>query len=310
MLKTQTLWSKLFKATPADAGPRPLKFAADPAKAWALFGEHMLNEQHGLPVSVQRLDSVQAQAAATYEPDGTVTHALQTALEVACVDYRHPYVALFRERSAALARELDRHPEHWGQRWRDGSGQRGHYLEGKALAQAWQGEDELDGDLLRQAADEMFRVTADQWHGHEQMQQSLYLNGVQCLLLAGAADEAAARLKTRRRFGRTQRYFDWMRDIVATPAGERLRRFDVLFDLARHPRFSPLEGESAQRIEELSQGVPAEFTEICKQWSYFGDSCMDLRLALLRWCWVQGRSSRGCWPQVIAQISRPGDRPA
>jgi hypothetical protein len=305
----KALWSKLFKATPAEAGMRPLKFAADPAKAWALFGEHMLNEQHGLPVSAERLDSVQAEAAATYSPDGTVTHALQTALQVACVDYRHPCVALFRERSAALVHELDRHPEHWGQRWRGGSGQHGHYLEAKALVQAWHGDDECDRDLLRQAADDMFRVTASQWHGHEQMQQSLYVEGVQCLLLAGAADEVSARLKTRRRFGRTQRYFEWMRDAVAAPADERLRRFDALFDLARHPRFSPLEGASAQRIEELSQGVPAEFTESRKQWSYFEDPCMDLRLALLRWCWVQRRSLRGCWQQAIEQISRPGDRP-
>jgi hypothetical protein len=303
------MWQRLLAKLVGrpSAALRPLGFAADPARAWAVYGEHLLDEHDGLPVVVARLRPVQAEVALTHLPEHTVEDELRTAFDVACVDPNHPYVRLFLDRSVALAAEVDRHADRWDERWRTGSGQRAGFLVAKALTEAWQRDDDLDASLLSRAAEEAFRVTGSQWHGHEWMQQSLYFEAVQCLLLAGAAEEARAALKTRKRFGATRRYFEWMQQITepGLDQPQRIARFDELFDLVRHPRFSPLGGERAQRIEELSRGVPSSFTQARLQWQFSADPCLRLRLAALRWRWAQGSSARGSWRQVIGQVSAP-----
>jgi hypothetical protein len=298
--------AKLFATRRDDTLPEPIEFAADPARAWALFGEHLLNRHHGLPVVVPQLDTVESAVAATHMPEGSVSDALRTALDLSCVDYHHPYRATYGDRAVALAAEVDRHAARWVERWRTGSGQYGRFLATQACACAWQQDGELNHDAMRRAAAEMFRATDEPWPGHEWMQQSLYIEAVQCLLLAGADDEAQTRLRARRRFGATKRYVEWMRSVVSAAASDRLAAFDELFNLARHPRFLALGGYTDRQFEERARGLPADFAAACSQWTYDDPGDLRLRLALLRWCWVQGRPLRGNWRPMIGQISAPG----
>jgi hypothetical protein len=300
------LVDKLFGTRRNETVQQPIEFAPDPVRAWRLFGEHMLNRHHGLPAVVPTLDALERAIAATGMPEGTVEDALRTAIDLSCVDYQHPYRVLYGDRAVALAAEVDRRADRWGGRWKTDSGEYGRFLVTQACARAWQQDAELDSDALRRAAEEMFRVTVEHWPGHEWMRQSLYLEAVQCLLLAGAVDEAQARLRTRRRFGATRRYFEWMCGVVSAADDERLACFDELFDRARHPRFIPLGGCTERQVEERSQGLPADFKAACRQWCYFDHGGLCLRLALLRWRWVRGRPLQGNWHPMIGQISAPG----
>jgi hypothetical protein len=136
---------------------------------------------------------------------------------------------------------------------------------------------------LRSAAGDLSRnaIAIGYWEAPEQSQ---YLRASQLLLIAGDIDAAAELMNVRKRFSAIARYYHWYNEWLTH--GMSREAFDEFFDVVRAPDWvSERDKRNGIQLEEVS-GV------------------FKLRLALLRWLYIERKPLAGYWRAAIAAIGR------
>ncbi len=252
-------------------------------------------------------------------PASTVESTLEYALETACGDYDHEYVQLFRSwclEGICLAEHDPRWAEDFEPAFQSWStslmSTHGQFLYIQALASAWDQNgplnDDTHGSLLKTAADEILQGLKLDHDGHwDETEQCLHMQAIQCYLLAGDVAAARKHFSQRRQFRRTQWYFNWFCAFLEalgdkapdSPASEQARQqFDAFFDVIRDPRslfpFVDESGTPRQAFDNDPNG-----RNLFENFPLF-----SLRLALLRWTYIEAKPIAGHWQEIIAQICR------
>jgi hypothetical protein len=267
--------------------------------AWEDRTARLLDPNDGLPVVVHRLDNggLEADWERTFSPASAIEDLLNDATEVAIGNFEHAYVRQLLAWCVHLGRKADHDPR-WQTTWSRGlvELQRGRAFSDAALAEAWLSNAAPDRNRLGRAGAEIARGAMAHKGYWAEPEQSDYLQGVQCVLIAGDIAAARSLLRVRRSFTRVQAYFDWFSTFVdripeaqadASPSVESQQQFDAFFDVARDPLWAPpLHGNNA--------GLNVGGNRIH----------LRLRLALLRWRYIECRDITGYWPEIIAQIGR------
>jgi hypothetical protein len=183
------------------------------------------------------------------DPGSFAETYLGFAVEVLCGDLKHPYAETFLQYAGEITSsaldETDRwlptgdwgNPEGWPGRVR------GTLLRAKEFTGALKLNAEPNPAALVEIAQLLLSESREGasklW---TEVEQSIYLSGVELLLIAGNISAAREALKWRKSFNLTRSYHDWLKsatmaipDEEASVDPERLIHFDGLFDHVRDP---------------------------------------------------------------------------
>lgn len=201
-----------------------------------------------------------------WDPGDLVESYFGLAVEVLCGDLQHPYASKFLEYAHEVAEraigEVHRwlptgdwgNPEGWPGRVR------ATLLRAKAFTDALASNSEPSSALVVEAAQLMLQECREArgpklW---TEVEQSIFLSGIQLLLIAGEIDAAKEAFRSRKSFNRTRSYHQWLKafvDMLGRKDGpiqpELQLHFDTFFDDVRNPRWaSPRSKESGYIVEE------------------------------------------------------------
>ncbi len=226
-------------------------------------------------------------------PTDTLVHDLA---RVACADYDHEYRKLFLRWAVETAdKALADHRWNRPRYPRNPSAAHGRLLCHAALVRAWAVDADVDASLLTQGADEIADELGAMRRWIGEADESDWLLAAQFKLIAGDIEGAHALIHVRRRsFSRTRMYFDWTKaviDLLHKPSPDGRQRlfhtFDGLFDVVRDPAW-----RIAVRPEPPGEALIDTAAKL------------RLRMALIRWRYVERQPLAGHWRKVIAQITR------
>lgn len=215
---------------------------------------------------------------------------LLNGLQVAIADYDHPLVRHCLARAIEVA-EAGEQDSRWTTVW---SATRtinhGAFTSAAALARAWAANAQPDPEQLIIASNEILVGAQQDRPTWTELAQSEYLHGIQLLLINQDVRDAADSLATGKDFSRVARYWEWQSRFVTQvlssnvdDAATTRSHFDRYFDRIRTPQFQPPPNDPYGK-NILDIGL------------------MRLRLALLRWIYIERKPVAGNWRHIIGQI--------
>lgn len=222
-------------------------------------------------------------------PTGRAEDQTRYAVQIAAADYDNPLVKICLQRALEVvdAAESDIRWDTW---WRASKRvEHGRLLAVSAIARAWLSDEGLDETSCKRSAEELFSGALEERPAWSEMAQSEYLLGIQMLLMAGELEEARDRLTLEKEFRSVQQYFDWHARLLELVGNkhediENLRaHFDPYFDLLRDPLYqSPINDTQGRNVVGIAH--------------------VRLRLALIRWIYIERKPIAGNWRHIIGQI--------
>lgn len=253
---------------------------------WSRATQRSLDQKDGIPAAIRRMQALADWNTLRGAPSGRAEDELRHALQIAASEYDHPLVGACLSRALEIisAGEKD---DRWSTWWSAARNvEHGRFVSVGELARAWTQDRELDGPLLSQANSEILKGAIEERPSWSELAQCEYVDAVQMLILSGDLEAARCRLKIGKRFTRVQRYYDWnlrLLDLLpsATPT-DVSAHLDPFFDEVRHPEFPPRERHEGTIV--------------------FGVPFLRLRLALIRWIYIERQPVAGNWRHIIGQI--------
>jgi hypothetical protein len=256
--------------------------------AWLRRTEEQLNPRDGIPASVKHHAPLANWEKLRMPPDGRAERQLYLALYVAPVHYDHPLVRICLQRCMEVVGAAE-HDDRWDTWWSNNRiGSYGRLRAVKTFASAWLSDGELDLESLNTASEEERFGALHERPVWTELPQCEYLDGAQLLLITGNLQRAREALNIKKKFLRVRQYYEWtvrFLDLVDRPEPDRdalIDHLDPYFDLVRDPYFNGETGEEGG--------------------SHFSLPLLRLRLALMRWIYIERQPIAGNWRHVIEQI--------
>jgi hypothetical protein len=257
--------------------------------SWLIHTQRVLDPRDGIPRVVKQRGALSDWPALRSAPSGRAEDELSFSLQIAPAQYDHPLVdtCLRRVLEVIDAGANDERWETWWSIARDV--EHGRFVSTGEFARAWLNNSSLNDSLLVSASAEVLRGALQERPNWTELAQCEYVDGVQLLIVAGQLEQATEKLQIRRRFGRVERYYNWnvrlLEILLDHPLGSEALRahLEPYFDHVRDPTFH------VQTIDGDGDIV-------------FGVELLRLRLALIRWIYIERQPVAGNWRHIIGQI--------
>lgn len=252
---------------------------------WRRVLEQELHPTEGIPAVVRKRAALSNWDQLRSAPSGRVERELLYALQIAAGDYDHPLTlqCLQRANEVFAAGEEDPRWNTWWSATRNV--EHGRFLSSGELAKAWLEDREPNRAKLETASAELMAGAVSERPGWPALAQSEYLHGIELLLICGNLEQAKEKLNAPYPFGLVARYFAWIRDLATRftdpDSSDAQAFFDSYFDRIRNPLFRS-GSEAGEDIYGLAQ--------------------LRLRLALIRWIYIERKPTAGNWRHIIGQI--------
>ena len=256
-------------------------------EAWARITEESLNERDGIPAVVKHHPALENWSTLRGAPSGRASDELRYALKIAISAYDHQLVGVCLQRTLEIVSAGEQDPR-WDTWWAaSGKVERGKLLVTGELAHAWLNDADLNSDNLAYAGRDTSEGALQRpiW---SELAQSEYLHGIQALVVSGALESANELLRGARKFTSVQSHYDWNSRLVGlllehSSESTLQDHFDPYFDQVRDPTIST---QSAIHKQDRQLGIPL----------------LRLRLALIRWIYIERQPVAGNWRHIIGQI--------
>lgn len=254
---------------------------------WLELHKHNLHPCEGIPAAVRNHGPLDDWETLRSPPTARLEDELRLAVMVAAAEYDHPLVktCLGRACEIVAAGEQD---ERWNSLWRHTKHvDHGKFRSAATLLYAWHRDVEPDGRELLAAATEIQKGALEDRPVWTEIAQSEHLHGTELALIADEL-KLLAGLQTPKTFDRVHEYYAWLLRFIelaekqATPATLQAY-FDGYFDVIRAPFFRPPINDSS------GKNLP-------------GLPLLRLRLALIRWIYIERQPVAGNWRHIIGQI--------
>ncbi len=245
-----------------------------------------LDPEEGIPAAISRRDALSNWEKIRSVPASLIEAELQYALYAATADYDDPLTVRYLERAVSVYRAGEGDPR-WGTLWAATYNvEHGRFTSCGELAAAWLEDRTPNISRLRTAAVNLLAGSRAERPVWSEMAQSEYLHGIELLLIIGDIATAIDKLKVRVRFASTSRYHSCLLHISQLLADSDHTRveaiFDPYFDRIRSPFFYQRADRRDENIADVEQ--------------------LRLRLALLRWIYIERQPIAGNWRRIIEQI--------
>jgi hypothetical protein len=255
-------------------------------REWQQVLARELDPDHGIPAVINKQKPLDGWDKVRSIPSSVVEVELECALQIAAADYDNPLTSVCTHRAAEVFRAGEEDPR-WNTWWaRVRHVERGRFISSGELAAAWVEDREPDFSKLRQAAADLILGSRSERPTWADLEQSEYLHGVELMLITGDFDNAQEHLDVRYSFKYVVRHHAWLSRIAQALSrsdyADIQDNFDPYFDRIRSPFFY----DRADKQEESLYAVPA----------------LRLRLALLRWLYIERQPIAGNWRYIIEQI--------
>jgi len=256
---------------------------------WAKNLQRELDPSDGIPAVIKRRGALSCWEQLRSAPSGRAEDELSYALQIAPAEYEHPLVETCLKRSLQII-HAGAQDERWHTWWsvaRDTD--HGRFWSTGEFARAWLDDSDLNTTVLISASTEILRGAIEERPVWTELAQCEYIDGVQLLIIAGEPSEAAVKLKIRKRFNRVQRYYDWnveLLNLLNSNLDDREQlsnHLDPYFDEIRNPAFHV---RPTEKDGDIVFGIPL----------------LRLRLALIRWIYIERQPVAGNWRHIIGQI--------
>jgi hypothetical protein len=255
---------------------------------WLTLHKRNLDPREGIPAAVKNHAPLEDWDKLRSPPTARLEDELRLASTIAAAEYDHALVATCLQRAFAIA-VAGAEDDRWGSLWK--STQRinhAKFLSAATLVKAWLTDNELDQASLVSAAREIHTGALTDRPTWSELAQSEHIHGTQLLLMARDIEAACAKVVAPKSFDRVQRYFSWFSkflNLVEADSDPHLIRthFDSFFDVVRDPF-----------IEVPTNDVHGN--------NLPGLALIRLRLALIRWIYIERQPVAGNWRHIIGQI--------
>jgi hypothetical protein len=252
---------------------------------WRSWHERNIDPKEGLPSCMPSYREALADYDAGFSPDAYSSDRLSDAVFLGAADYDHALLGELLELAIAVGRRIETDAARWSGIWNTGHRAlyRGNLSSTIALAAAWRDDATPTAERLRAAADDLAKnaIGIGFWGAPEQSQ---YLRASQLLLIAGDVDAAKELMNRRKRFDAVSRYHRWYMEWLTNGMSRDI--FDSLFDIVRAPEW----------VSERNRRDGIQLEEV--------PGLLKLRLAVIRWTWVENQLIAGHWRDAIAQLAR------
>ena len=210
------------------------------------------------------------------------------ALALAPSDFGHPVVRSFLDRCLAVvsAAEVD---ERWNSTWKAWKkGSLAALVATKVIANAWAHDSDMDMATVSRAGCELAEAACERRLGWSELAQSTYIRAVQLTMIVNPL-AAQTMLGLERDFDRVRTYWLWHVELerlllADATSPSLLNHFDPYFDHLRDPLFQSPRNDS--RGNNIMDNI----------------ALVRLRLALIRWIYIERQPIAGNWRNIIAQI--------
>ena len=258
------------------------------SERWRVSATRDLDPREGLP-AVLRMDVLDGWNDLKQPPDGRVQDQLMFALAIAPFRFDHPHVTECLQRCLRTA-DAAAHDGRWSTMWSTSrSLAEGVVLASRAIAAAWLQGGTIDLAALSRAGQSIVHGASAELPVWSELAQSQHLHAVQLALIASDVSSAGILLRSSKSFTRVQSYFQWHVELLhrielaRDPTGLRAH-MDEYFDRLRDPGFR------ARRNDASGNNLLDNI------------ALVRLRLALIRWIYIERQPIAGNWRNIIAQI--------
>ncbi len=259
------------------------------ASRWIESLQKQLDQNQGIPAVIKRRLALSDWEKLRSPPSGRAEDELSFALDIAPGKYDHPLVDTCLKRCLQVI-DAGAGDERWSTWWSlVRAVEHGRFTSTGQFARAWTDDSDLDASLLASAAAEVLHGVLTDRPVWTELAQCEYVDGVQLLILAGELKRAAEKLQIRKKFNRVEHYHTWnvrLLELLERSANNENAlkdHFDPYFDKIRDPRFHVQSTEVDGNI-------------------LFGIPLLRLRLALIRWIYIERKPIAGNWRHIIGQI--------
>gem|GEM_PF-1071555 len=256
---------------------------------WLQFHVENVASGRGLQRALDRHGPLDNWASLKSAPTARLEDELRLALQIAAADYDNSLVHRCIQRAITIS-EAGLKDERWSSQWRSTINiDYGRFLSAAIFVKAWACDAELDQSQLYSSGLQVCRGAVSDRPVWTELAQSEYISGTQLVLLAGSPTKAFELLQAPRTFCRVHDYYSWFTQFLKTliyqhDHPDTVRpRFDAYFDKIRDPFFNP------PRDNPRGENLP-------------GLPLLRLRLALIRWIYIERQPVAGNWRNIIAQI--------
>lgn len=257
--------------------------------AWRALHTKNLDDKNGIPAALTRHGPLDDWEKLRSPPSGRLEDELRLALLVGAADYDEPLMCTCQRRALAIVKAGDKDLR-WETTW---SGTRlvdhGKFNGMALLVRAWNEGSDLEQTALQEAGEELCVGALRNRPTWSELAQSEYLHGVQLILLTGDINSSLEKLRISKTFARVAGYHAWFASLVRLlhTSGNHPQtfqsHFDAYFDKIRDPFFYATPNDWA------GNNVP-------------GVAVLRLRLALIRWIYIERKPIAGNWRHIIGQI--------
>lgn len=257
--------------------------------SWLNHTQRVLDPSDGIPRVVKCRGALSDWPALRSAPSGRAEDELSFSLQIAPAEYDHPLVETCLKRVLEVI-HAGANDERWETWWSVVRNvEHGRFASTGEFARAWLNDSDLNNALLCSASAEILGGALEERPNWTELAQCEYVDGVQLLMIGGELEQATEKLQIRRKFGRVERYYDWnvrLLEILLDhrQEGETLRaHLEPYFDRVRDPNFHVQTTDNDGSI-------------------VFGVELLRLRLALIRWIYIERQPVAGNWRHIIGQI--------
>jgi hypothetical protein len=259
------------------------------AQEWKKLLVRSLDSKTGIAAVVRSNPALGDWSLLRSAPSGRAEDELRFAVQIAAADYDHALVNFCLRRCLEVV-EAAKKDQRWETWWSSSRNvEYGRLLTAGEFARSWLADADLDSGNLMSVAELLRAGSIDDRPVWSEMAQSEYLHAVQVVILAGQPTQAAKMLGVRKSFRAVQRYFDWHVTLLhlltagSIDTSKLLAHFDPYFDELRDPFFeSPINDPTGNNV--------------------VGVAHVRLRLALIRWIYIERQPVAGNWRHIIGQI--------
>lgn len=257
--------------------------------SWREAAKNHLDTKEGIPAVLKHFPALQDWEKVRSLPSGRAEDQLRYGVLIATTNYDHELVPVCLGRAIEVA-DAGAQDSRWDTWWSETRHiERGKLSSVGVLAKAWLHDDEIDAHAVTSAAHEILKGSVEERPSWTEMAQAEYLYGVQLLLCGGQLEQAHRALSPPKDFARMYHYYGWLKraiELLTEPSVREAplrKHYDSYYDHLRDPFFAaPANGSDQDNLPGLA--------------------LIRLRLALIRWIYIERQPVAGNWRHIIGQI--------
>jgi hypothetical protein len=254
---------------------------------WKHAATRYLDPNTGVPAVVKSREALADWDKLRGAPSGRARDEMRMALELAIAHFDHALVQTCLNRTAEVV-SAAAGDDRWNTRWSATRRiEQGDLESTAALAIAWAHNSAPSAAALVSASRNILEGAIEERPIWSELAQSEYIHAIQLLMIAGEENSTAENLKVGKDFHCVKRHYAWHKQLLGLLASNDITaaqyHFDPYFDEIRDPFFKPPANDPNGN-------------------NLLGVPLLRLRLALIRWIYIERQPIAGNWRHIIGQI--------